>query len=166
MSTMSMKIRQWMPAGAAGKVGLVAAALAGTVALAGWNAMPVVRDAAAFETPHRQQDAGKPSSRKVKATLVGSYAVTGTDPDGAPFTDRRVVDISLAPSGALELDWDNGKIVGVGQVVDNVLVIAYLNKGRTTISVMAINPDGSLSGSWFRRTDRGAKATEVWKKQS
>ena len=163
---MSMTIRQWMPAGAAGKIGAIAAAVVAIVALAGWNAMPVVRDAAAFETQHRQQDAGKPSPRKVKATLVGSYAVTGTDPDGEPLTDRRVVDISLAPSGALELDWDNGKIVGVGQVVDNVLVIAYLSKGRTAISVMTINPDGSLSGSWFRRTDRGAKATEVWKKQS
>jgi len=160
---MSMKIRQWMPAGGAGKVGAVAAALAVTVTLAGWNAMPVARDAKAFE---QQQDAGKPSPRKVKATLVGSYSVTGTEPDGAPFADRRVVDISLAPSGALELDWDNGKSQGVGQVVDNLLVIAYLHKGRTAISVMTINPDGSLSGSWFRRTDRGSKATEVWKKQS
>jgi len=160
---MSMQIRQWMPAIGAGKVGAVAAALAVTVTLAGWNAMPFARDAAAFE---RQQDAGKPSPRKVKATLVGSYSVTGTEPDGVPFADRRVVDISLAPSGALELDWDNGKSLGVGQVVDNLLVIAYLNKGRTAISVMTINPDGSLSGSWFRRTDRGSKATEIWKKQS
>ena len=160
---MSMQIRQWMPAGGAGKVGAIAAALAVTVTLAGWNAMPVARDAKAFE---QQQDAGKPSPRKVKATLVGSYSVTGTEPDGVPFADRRVVDISLAPSGALELDWDNGKSLGVGQVVDNLLVIAYLNKGRTAISVMTINPDGSLSGSWFRRTDRGSKATEVWKKQS
>jgi hypothetical protein len=160
---MSMQIRQWMPAGGAGKVGAIAAALAVTVTLAGWNAMPVARDAKAFE---QQQDAGKPSPRKVKATLVGSYSVTGTEPDGAPFADRRVVDISLAPSGALELDWDNGKSLGVGQVVDNLLVVAYLNKGRTAISVMTINPDGSLSGSWFRRTDRGSKATEVWKKQS
>ena len=152
-----------MPAGGAGKVGAIAAALAVTVTLAGWNAMPVARDAKAFE---QQQDAGKPSPRKVKATLVGSYSVTGTEPDGAPFADRRVVDISLAPSGALELDWDNGKSLGVAQVVDNLLVIAYLNKGRTAISVMTINPDGSLSGSWFRRTDRGSKATEIWKKQS
>jgi hypothetical protein len=163
---MSMQIRQWMPAGAAGKVGAVAAALAVTVALAGWNAIPVTRDAVAFEPPAHQRDAGKPSPRKIKATLVGSYAVTGTDPDGETYTDRRIVDISLAPSGALELDWDNGKLVGVGQIVDNVLVVAYLNKGRTAISVMTINPDGSLSGTSFRRTDRGAKATELWKKLS
>src|SRR5215471_697663 len=100
--TMSMQIRQWIPAGGAGKVGAIAAALAVTVTLAGWNAMPVARDAAAFEQQR-----------------------------------------------------DNGKSLGVGQVVDNLLVIAYLNKGRTAISVMTINPDGSLSGSWFRRTDRG-----------
>jgi hypothetical protein len=32
------------------------------------------------------------------------------------------------------------------------------------VSVMTINPDGTLSGNWFRRTDRGAKATETWTK--
>jgi hypothetical protein len=165
---MSIKIAltEWMAVrGRSWKLGLVVGALAATVAIAGWSAMPFVRDAAAFEPPNRQHD-GKPSPRKVKASLVGSYAVTGTEPDGEPFTDRRVVDISLAPSGALELDWENGKFLGIGQIIDNTLVIAYLNKGRTAISVMTINPDGTLSGSWFRRTDRGAKATEIWKKLS
>jgi hypothetical protein len=37
-------------------------------------------------------------------------------------------------------------------------------KGRTVISVVTINPDGTLSGNWYRRTDRGSKATETWKK--
>jgi hypothetical protein len=161
---MWMKIREWMPAGGAGNIGVVAAALAVAVGLVGWSAIPVGRNAAAIEQPEHQDDAGKPSPRKIKATIVGSYAVTGTDPDGEPYTDRRIVDITLAPSGALELDWDNGKFVGVGQVVDNVVVIAYLNKGRTAIAVMAMNADGSLSGSSFRRTDRGSKATEIWKK--
>ena len=44
-----------------------------------------------------------------KATLVGSYLVTGTDVDGKSYSGSHVLDISLAPSGALELDWDNGK---------------------------------------------------------
>jgi hypothetical protein len=30
---------------------------------------------------------------------------------------------------------------------------------------MTINPDGTLSGSWLRRTDRGSKGTEIWKKK-
>jgi hypothetical protein len=27
---------------------------------------------------------------------------------------------------------------------------------------MAINRDGSLSGKWSRRTDRGSQGTETW----
>jgi hypothetical protein len=68
----------------------------------------------------------------------------------------------MAPSGALELDWDNGKQVGVGQVIGNVLAAACLIKGRTVILTMAINRDGSLSGKWSRRTDRGSQGTETW----
>ena len=62
------------------------------------------------------------------------------------------------------LEWDNGKQVGVGQVIGNVLAVACLTKGRTAILAMNINPDGSLSGKWSRRTDRGYKGTETWKK--
>jgi hypothetical protein len=29
---------------------------------------------------------------------------------------------------------------------------------------MNINPDGSLSGKALRRTERGSKGTEVWKR--
>jgi hypothetical protein len=76
------------------------------------------------------------------------------------------VDISLTPSGALELDWDNGKNFGIGQVIGNVLAVSSLNKGRTMILIMQLNPDGSLSGKWSRRTDRGYKGTETWKKTS
>ena len=53
---------------------------------------------------------------------------------------------------------------GIGQLIDNVLAAAYSVKGRTVISLMTINPDGSLSGKWSRRTDRGSKGTETWKK--
>ena len=58
----------------------------------------------------------------------------------------------------------NGKQHGVGQVIGDVLVVGCLIKGRTAILIMAINPDGSLSGRWSRRTDRGQKGTEMWKK--
>jgi hypothetical protein len=92
-----------------------------------------------------------------KARLVGSYAVIGTDVDGTSYSGSHTLDISLAPSGALELDWDNGKQVGVGQVIGDVLAVACLSKGRTMILTMNINPDGSLSGKWSRRTDRGTQ---------
>ena len=99
-----------------------------------------------------------------KARLIGSYAVTGTDTNGKPYVSEHTLGISLAPSGALELEWDNGKIVGVGEVVGNVLAVASWTNGRTVILTMQINPDGSLSGNWLRRTDRGNKGTERWKK--
>jgi hypothetical protein len=47
--------------------------------------------------------------REAKPSLVGSYVVSGTDPDGRSYASNGVVDISLAPSGALDLEWDNGK---------------------------------------------------------
>jgi len=106
----------------------------------------------------------KLSLEELKPGLIGSYVVTGTDPDGKPYGSSSIVDIALAPSGALELEWDNGKQVGVGQVIGNVLAVACLTKGRTAILAMNINPDGSLSGKWSRRTDRGYKGTETWKK--
>jgi hypothetical protein len=142
------------------RFGALAAALIVTGAVAGWGiSTTFVRNAAAIESPFETR-----SVNDKKAALVGSYRVTGTEPDGEFYTSIRIVDISLAPSGALELDWDNGKLVGVGQLFDNVLAVAYSIKGRTVISVMTINPDGSLSGNWLRRTDRGSKGTETWKK--
>ena len=97
-------------------------------------------------------------------TAPARYVVSGTDPDGKPYAGAGIVDIALAPSGALELDWDNGKQVGVAQVIGDTLVVACLFKGRTAILMMTSNPDGSLAGKWSRRTDRGQKGTETWTK--
>ena len=83
---------------------------------------------------------------------------------GKPYVGPTILDVALAPSGALELEWDNGKQVGVGQVLGNVLAVACSTKGRTVILLMNINSDGSLSGKSSRRTDRGAKGTEAWKR--
>ena len=142
------------------RFGALAAALIVTGAVAGWGiSTTFVRNDAAIESPFEMR-----SANDKKVALVGSYRVAGTEPDGESYAGTKIVDISLAPSGALELDWDNGKLVGVGQLVDNVLAVAYSIKGRTVISVMTINPDGSLSGNWLRRTDRGSKGTETWKK--
>jgi hypothetical protein len=81
----------------------------------------------------------------VKLRLIGSYAVTGTDADGKPYPVKHTLGIALAPSGALELEWDNG-----------------WTNGKTVVLTMQINPDGSLTGKWLRRTDYGAKGTETW----
>jgi hypothetical protein len=112
----------------------------------------------------REANAHKLALEAPKPALIGSYVVTGTDSDGKPYAGPGIVGIALAPSGALELEWDNGKQVGVGEVIGNVLAVACLTKGRTAILLMTINPDGSLSGKWSRRTDRGYKGTETWKK--
>jgi hypothetical protein len=101
---------------------------------------------------------------ELKLGLIGSYVVTGTDPGGDPYVGAGVLDIALAPSGALELVWDYGKNVGVGQVVGNVLAVASSTRGRTVILMMNINPDGSLSGKSSRRTDWRSKGTEAWKR--
>jgi hypothetical protein len=152
-----------------GRIGVVAAALLVGAAIGGWamstmstTSAAAVADAA-FETT-RNDIVKTLRHDEVKLGLVGSYVVSGTDSDGKPYAGAGIVDVGLAPSGALELDWDNGKQVGIGQVIGDVLVAACLVKGRTAILIMSINPDGSLSGKWSRRMDRGQKGTETWKK--
>jgi hypothetical protein len=147
-------------------VGVVAALLTAG-AVAGWamsatfaTITAAVEDLPAFEI----SDMKKLPLEGFKRGLIGSYVVTGTDPSGEPYVGGGVLDIALAPSGALELVWDYGKNVGVGQVIGNVLAVASSTKGRTVILMMNINPDGSLSGKSSRRTDRGSKGTEAWKR--
>jgi hypothetical protein len=146
--------------------GMVATALLAAGALVGFvGPISAVGTAAGVDAPAVEtlRTMPKPTPAET-AILVGSYTVTGTDSDGKPYAGARIVDIGLAPSGALELAWDNGKSVGVGQVIGNVLAVASSTNGRTVILTMTINPDGSLSGRWSRRTDRGAKGAETWKR--
>jgi len=146
--------------------GVAVAVLLAAGAVSGWGLSTAFGTrAAAVESQFeltRNRDAATTSLEAAKANLVGSYVVTGTDPDGKSYVGTHILDVSMAPSGALELDWDNGKQVGVGQVIGNFLAVACLIKGRTVILTMAINPDGSLSGKWSRRTDRGWQGTEAW----
>jgi hypothetical protein len=146
--------------------GVAVAVLLAAGAVSGWGLSTAFGTrAAAVESQFeltRNRDVATASLEAAKANLVGSYVVTGTDPDGKPYVGTHILDVSMAPSGALELDWDNGKQVGVGQVIGNFLAVACLIKGRTVILTMAINPDGSLSGKWSRRTDRGWQGTEAW----
>jgi hypothetical protein len=134
----------------------VVAALVAAMAVGGWGlSATFAARAAAIESRNEVS---------AKAMLVGTYAVTGTDVDGKSYSETRRLDISLAPSGALELDWDNGKQVGVGQVIGDIVTVACLSKGRTVILTMTIGANGSLSGKWSRRTDRGSQGTETWTK--
>ena len=150
---------------------IVVAGLLAAIAMGGWATMTTFAgNAAAVEEFLGSKMAGKPEVKRLlpeepKPSLIGSYEVTGTDSDGKPYIGLSILDVSLAPSGALELTWDNGKQVGVGQVYGNALVVACSNKGRTVILIMGINSDGSLSGNWFRRTDRGYRGTEMWRKK-
>ena len=152
-------------------VGIVVAALLTAMAVAGWAIVTMfVTDAAAIEelpasAIARKNEMKRLPHEELKPSLIGSYEVTGTDSDGKPYVGPTILDVALAPSGALELEWDNGKQVGVGQVIGNVLAVACSTKGRTVILIMSINRDGSLSGNWLRRTDRCYKGSEMWKKK-
>jgi len=150
-------------------VGVITSALVAGAAIGGGAAstMSATRAAAVEDLPAvemRKNVIQALSHDQLKHRLVGSYVVGGTDTDGKPYAGTGIVDIALAPSGALELDWDNGKQVGVAQVIGDVVVVSCLIKGRTAILTMTVNADGSLSGRWSRRTDRGQRGTETWKK--
>lgn len=104
-------------------------------------------------------------SQATNASLLGNYVVTGTETDGSKYDGEGTLAITMDKSGALELKWDGGKYVGVGQVVGNQLAVGSAADGKVVIAIMDIKPDGSLEGKWWRRTDAGTKGTEVWKKK-
>jgi hypothetical protein len=107
-----------------------------------------------------------PSFAQVTATsLIGNYVVTGTEPDGKPFDGPGPLAITMDKSGALELKWDGGKYVGIGQVVGNQVVVASLAERRLVIGIMNVKPNGSLEGRYWRRTDPGTMGTEIWTKK-
>lgn len=151
-------------------VAVAVAALLTAGAVGGWamsttfstaTATTTVEDLSAFGTM-RNNDTGNLALEELKLGLIGSYVVTGTNAGGEPYVGAGILDIALAPSGALELAWDDGKNVGVGQIIGNVLAVASSTRGRTVILMMSINANGSLSGKSLRRTDRGSKGTETW----
>jgi hypothetical protein len=103
------------------KITRVVAPVAAVLALAtvgGWG----VSTTFATRTATIEADYETDSKRK----LIGSYEVTGTDSDGMSYARAYIVDVSLAPSDALEFNWDNGRQVGIGHVIGNVLSVAQL----------------------------------------
>lgn len=106
-----------------------------------------------------------PAFAQTAASVVGTYTYNGTDTDGSAYTGPGKVVVKSAPSGAVEVNWDDGSYLGVGQVTGNVLAIASVADGKNSILLLTINPDGSLTGPWWRRADKGSKGTEVWTKK-
>ncbi|HWK95103.1 MAG TPA: hypothetical protein VNR39_06745 [Pseudolabrys sp.] len=106
-----------------------------------------------------------PSFAQDNSKVLGNYVVTGTETDGAKYDGEGTLAVTMDKSGALELKWDGGKYVGIGQVEGSKLFVGSLADGKVVIMVMDIKPDGSLEGKWWRRTDAGTKGTEVWKKK-
>lgn len=106
-----------------------------------------------------------PSFAQDNTKVLGNYVVTGTETDGSKYDGEGTLAVTMDKSGALELKWDGGKYVGIGQVEGSKLFVGSLAEGRVVIMVMDIKPDGSLEGKWWRRTDAGTKGTEVWKKK-
>ena len=107
-----------------------------------------------------------PCFAQVQASnLIGNYVVTGTEPDGKAYDGPGPLAITMDKNGSLELKWDGGKYVGIGQVVGNTLAVATSAENRSVIMLMDVKPDGSLEGKYWRRTDAGTKGTEVWKKK-
>ena len=104
-------------------------------------------------------------AQATNASLLGNYVVTGTETNGKAYDGPGPLVITMDRNGALELKWDNGKYVGIGQVLGDKLVIATAAEGRTVIGIMDIKGDGSLTGKYWRRTDPGTGGTEVWKKK-
>jgi hypothetical protein len=133
----------------------------GTVAAA-TIALALIAGGVVVEFRTRAASVDSCSAVGVKPALAGSTAVSCTDADGMPYNAAQIVESYLAPSDALELDRNNGKRVGVGQIIDDILAVANTSKGRTVILVMSINPDGSLSGRWTRPTHRAVLGTEIW----
>ena len=106
-----------------------------------------------------------PSFAADNASLIGNYVVTGTETDGKAYDGPGPLAITMDKSGALELKWDGGKYVGIGQVSGNQVFVGGTAEGKSIIMIMEIKPDGSLEGKWWRRTDAVTKGTEVWKKK-
>ena len=104
-------------------------------------------------------------AQATNAGLIGNYVVTGTEPNGKSYDGPGPLVITMDKNGALELRWDGGKYLGIGQVIGNQLAVASYAEGRVIIGIMDIKPDGSLEGKYWRRTDPGTRGTEIWKKQ-
>ena len=87
-----------------GSAGAIAATLLAGAVIGGWAMSTVstgsaaaVGNLSAFGTM-RGNVIDSPPNDELKHRLIGSYVVSGTDPDGKPYAGAGIVDIALAPS--------------------------------------------------------------------
>jgi len=106
-----------------------------------------------------------PACAADNASLIGNYIVIGTETNGSAYDGPGTLAVTMDKSGALNLNWDGGKYLGVGQVIGDKLAVATFDERRAVIMVMDVKSDGSIEGKWWKRTDAGTKGTEMWKKK-
>ena len=85
------------------------------------------------------------------AIKTGSYALTGSNPDG---TSHYYGEVIISPQGSnYNLQWKIGRNqaqTGVGIVSDNILSVAYQDNSGRDLGVVAfqIIDEGHLQGKW------------------
>ena len=66
--------------------------------------------------------------RRTNASLIGNYVVTGTETNGKKYDGSGPLAVTMDKNGALELKWDGGKYVGIGQVVGDKLLVGSVRR--------------------------------------
>jgi hypothetical protein len=80
-------------------------------------------------------------------TLATTYALTGTNPDDAPYDGT----LTLEQHGAVyHLSWQIGDTVfsGVGLFQDDTLAVGWGQRQTCGVIAYQVRPDGSLTGLW------------------
>jgi|GEM_PF-4730106 len=80
-------------------------------------------------------------------TLATTYALTGTNPDDAPYDGT----LTIEPHGAVyHLSWQIGDTVfaGVGLLQDDTLAVGWDQRQPCGVITYQVLPDGSLTGLW------------------
>ncbi len=95
---------------------------------------------------------------------IGSYAYTGSNPDGSTYNgtvevmrENKYYTVSYNEKGV-------GKYKGVGIVTGNTISVAVIIEGRDAVFALTAQSDGSLIGTWAWRGEEGLGA-EVWIKR-
>jgi hypothetical protein len=130
--------------------------------------MPVGRNAAAFEQLEHQHDAGKPSPRKIKATLVGIFQCRAS---GAPPRARVQAFAPLQRPTAPQSQWPGGAEEAVEPIVVEPGAIAPclpssskpdLPRYERLRSTMQAPPARRISAHRFSALSRVSVPTRIW----
>lgn len=96
------------------------------------------------------------------AQRQGSYNVAGQSPDGQRYDGMAMLE--PAGSNTWRVTWNagGGTARGIGILIPEgpLLVVGYTMQSETGVAVYAVQPDGSLSGTWTQGNG-GAIGTET-----